>query len=256
MNIIRNLLLFLPKLLLKLLLYIFYAVLALVGLILKLVGLLTGIISRILSGVAVIAATGYLVLCVYGTFKGGEITLHDNWYIAALIYLAAGIILIIPVLASGASDAIGISADIIKDYAGFPMFSSGEAFSYEDYSDENEEADEDEYDDDDEYEDDNDEYDDEEEDSDEDNDEDDSDDAFYNRCRDHSRDDSEVHYYPPKPQFDPFAGVTSSEELKKRYFALAKCYHPDSSGGNTTEQMEYINSEYQRLMQIFRDNET
>jgi hypothetical protein len=51
--------------------------------------------------------------------------------------------------------------------------------------------------------------------------------------------------------FNPFAGVTTIEELKLRYKALARCYHPDVSSGTkeaTTKAMQFINSEYERLM--------
>lgn len=47
--------------------------------------------------------------------------------------------------------------------------------------------------------------------------------------------------------FSPFEGVTTLEELKKRRTQLTKCFHPDVSDGDTTNAMQYINDEYDRL---------
>jgi hypothetical protein len=51
--------------------------------------------------------------------------------------------------------------------------------------------------------------------------------------------------------FDPFAGVKSAADLKKRYAKLCQAYHPDVSGTESTEQMQFINAEYKRLMKEF-----
>jgi hypothetical protein len=51
--------------------------------------------------------------------------------------------------------------------------------------------------------------------------------------------------------FDPFAGVKSSADLKKRYAKLCQAYHPDVSGTESTEQMQFINAEYKRLQKEF-----
>src|ERR1039458_2020161 len=40
-----------------------------------------------------------------------------------------------------------------------------------------------------------------------------------------------------------FAGITTIEELKKQYRALAKLYHPDKTGGDG-EMMKSINNAY------------
>jgi len=48
-----------------------------------------------------------------------------------------------------------------------------------------------------------------------------------------------------------FNGITTAEELKKRYIELSKCYHPDVSVGETTDTMQYINNEYDRLKEQF-----
>jgi hypothetical protein len=51
--------------------------------------------------------------------------------------------------------------------------------------------------------------------------------------------------------FNPFAGVKNAAELKKRYAKLCQAYHPDVSGTESTEQMQYINAEYERLQKEF-----
>jgi hypothetical protein len=62
---------------------------------------------------------------------------------------------------------------------------------------------------------------------------------------------------PPQSQkgesggFKPFAGVKNAAELKKRYAKLCQAYHPDVSGSESTEQMQYINAEYKRLQKEF-----
>ena len=38
---------------------------------------------------------------------------------------------------------------------------------------------------------------------------------------------------------------------EKRYIELSKCYHPDVSVGETTDTMQYINNEYDRLKEQF-----
>jgi hypothetical protein len=51
--------------------------------------------------------------------------------------------------------------------------------------------------------------------------------------------------------FNPFAGVKNAADLKKRYAKLCQAYHPDVSGTESTEQMQYINAEYKRLQKEF-----
>lgn len=49
-----------------------------------------------------------------------------------------------------------------------------------------------------------------------------------------------------------FRDVTCIEELKKQYFALAKKYHSDLTGGSD-EKMKEINAEYDELFRQFKD---
>ena len=53
-----------------------------------------------------------------------------------------------------------------------------------------------------------------------------------------------------KNSFNPFAGCNNVESLKKRYKALCKSFHPDMSGGDT-ESMQFINTEYEKLLAEF-----
>ena len=46
-----------------------------------------------------------------------------------------------------------------------------------------------------------------------------------------------------------FPSVTTAEQLKSEYRKLCKQYHPDKGG--STEQMQAINAQYERLMARF-----
>lgn len=53
-----------------------------------------------------------------------------------------------------------------------------------------------------------------------------------------------------------FAGVTTIEELRKRYRELLKQYHPDNDGGSV-EVTQEINAEYDRLFaDLSKENST
>lgn len=56
---------------------------------------------------------------------------------------------------------------------------------------------------------------------------------------------------PEKNSFNPFAGCTDEESLKKRYRDLSKSFHPDMSSGDN-ESMQFINSEYERLLEKYK----
>lgn len=49
-----------------------------------------------------------------------------------------------------------------------------------------------------------------------------------------------------------FKNITCIEELKKQYFALAKKYHSDLTGGSD-EKMKEINAEYDELFKKYKD---
>ena len=49
-----------------------------------------------------------------------------------------------------------------------------------------------------------------------------------------------------------FTNITSIEDLKKQYFALAKKYHSDINGGSD-EAMKEINAEYSDLFKVYKD---
>ena len=49
-----------------------------------------------------------------------------------------------------------------------------------------------------------------------------------------------------------FSNVNCIEELKKQYFALAKLYHSDITGGSD-EAMKAINAEYSELFKTYKD---
>ena len=49
-----------------------------------------------------------------------------------------------------------------------------------------------------------------------------------------------------------FHNVNCIEELKKQYFALAKLYHSDITGGSD-EAMKAINAEYSDLFKVYKD---
>ena len=49
-----------------------------------------------------------------------------------------------------------------------------------------------------------------------------------------------------------FNNVNCIEELKKQYFALAKLYHSDITGGSD-EAMKAINAEYSELFKTYKD---
>jgi curved DNA-binding protein CbpA len=49
-----------------------------------------------------------------------------------------------------------------------------------------------------------------------------------------------------------FKNITCIEELKKQYFALAKNYHSDLTGGSD-EKMKEINAEYDELFKRYKD---
>lgn len=51
--------------------------------------------------------------------------------------------------------------------------------------------------------------------------------------------------------FNPFAGCTDEESLKKRYRDLSKSFHPDMNSGDN-ESMQFINSEYERLLEKYK----
>lgn len=49
-----------------------------------------------------------------------------------------------------------------------------------------------------------------------------------------------------------FTKISTVEELKKQYFALAKKYHSDINGGSD-EIMKAINAEYTELFKVYKD---
>lgn len=49
-----------------------------------------------------------------------------------------------------------------------------------------------------------------------------------------------------------FEKVNCIEALKKQYFALAKAYHSDITGGSD-EVMKIIDGEYDRLFKVYKD---
>ena len=49
-----------------------------------------------------------------------------------------------------------------------------------------------------------------------------------------------------------FENVKCVEELKKQYFALAKKYHSDITGGSD-DKMKELNNEYADLYKVYKD---
>lgn len=228
MNVLKNLLLFLPKLMLKAVLNIIGLVLSLIGLFFRLLAIVSAFAANLLGGFCGFISAAVLLF----------VLINHCWdEFKALVLGGFGLTIcffILPYISSAASEFIGNLGGIIKEFADFPLIRDYDSEPiYKTYTDtedyDNSNNDESSFNSDDSY---------------------NSNNSYY--------EEKQSVYEPkaeePKREFDFFAGVKTRDELKKRYFALAKCYHPDSSGADTNEQMEYINSEYQRLLNEFKDN--
>lgn len=178
---------------------------------------LVGIVSLLISTIAgaifrVISVILFLLLTI------ALIATHNMENVQQLgtpeIIISYGFIVfvfLLPIFAEAFSEKVIYLSNIIKDFAGFPLLGQkNEQYNFEEF------AEDDTY---------------EEE----------------NNFQSEQSESTETTSNPASSGFNPFNGVTTMEELEKRYKSLAKCYHPDVAVGSSdeaTKAMQFINTEY------------
>ena len=205
------------KLLAKLLLYILYVLVLVIAMVLF---VLSGIIGRVLRGIAILGGIAFTAMLIISHTVEGMEPMSD---VVSIIVIYAFIVFesALPSIADAIRGKLLELAENIKELAqDIPLWHKVDYRFYSQqqyqYADDYVGAE-------------------------------DTEDTYQNYRQESHGQAQEQAQTSDNTGFNPFAGVSTVEELKQRYKDLAKCYHPDVSAGTTTEAMQFINSEYNRL---------